>query len=114
METIKNNDYVLYKGVVGKVELVIGDTILANIEGLKIKDHISKFKKWDKNKIHRISKENFIVTVDKILNTDYLASKYPNLSKSDLEMILTSGALLFSLLKDELFKNRTTTEVNNE
>lgn len=114
MEAIKNNDYILYKGSIGKVETLIGDTVIANIDGKKVKDKIHNFKKWHRDKIHKISKENFIITTDKILNTDYLANKYPNLSKSDIEMILTSGALLFSLLKDELFKNRTTPEVNDE
>ena len=114
MEAIKNNDYVLYKNIVGKVELIIGETVIANIEGLKVKDHISKFKKWDIDKIHNISKEQFILAVDKILNTDFILSKYPRLDKSDIDVILTSGAFLFAELRAELFKDRNPVEVENE
>ena len=110
MEVINNNDYVLYKDVVGKVEIILGDTVIANIEGVKVKDHISKFKKWDKDKIHNISKEKFIIAVDKILDEKYLTEKYPNLGKADIEIILTSGALVIQNLKDELFKGASTYE----
>lgn len=114
MEDIKNNDYVLYKNIVGKVELILGETVIANIEGVKVKDHISKFKKWDKDKIHNISKEQFILAVDKILNTDYILAKYPRLDKNDINIILTSGAFLFTELRAELFKDRKPVEVENE
>lgn len=110
MEAIKNNDYILYKGVVGKVELILGDTVIANIDGVKVKDHVSKFKKWDINKIHNISKEQFIIATDKILDAKYLSNKYPKLSISDIEVILTSGALIVQNLKDELFKGALTRE----
>lgn len=103
MEVIKNNDYIFYNGIVGKVELILGETVIANVEGVKVKDHISKFKKWDRNKIANISRDKLKETLNKVLDKEYLMSKYENLSESDIDLILTSGALISKDLLEELF-----------
>lgn len=103
MEVIKNGDYVLYGDMVGKVELIVGEKVIANVDGLKVKDHISKFKLWDKDKIHNISKEDFVLAVDKVLDIEYLINKYPSLGAYDINVIINSGALIIQNLKDELF-----------
>lgn len=107
MEVIKNNDYILYNGIVGKVELILGEIVIANVEGVKVKDHISKFKKWDRNKIANISRDKLKETLNKVLDKDYLMSKYENLSESDIDLILTSGALISKDLLEELFGGGT-------
>lgn len=103
MEVIKSNDFILYNGEVGKVELVLGETVIANVDGLKVKDHISKFKKWDIGKIPNITRNKLKETLNKILDKEYLTDKYPNLSENEINLILTSGALISKNLLEELF-----------